>query len=117
VTQQKTCERLLRKALDYKNQHTGLHVIHVAKNNWNFLDNTREGEALEYLFSISKAIGAELTVLRSEEIVDAIVDYAVVKKIDLIIMGQSPSDHLENNFYAALRKRLNSTEIMSVPYN
>lgn len=115
VTQQKTCERLIRKALDYRSQRTGMHIIHVSKNSWNFLDNTREGEALEYLFSISKSIGANLTVLKSDDIVGAIEDYALDKKIDLIIMGQSPNDHHENNFYNNLKSLLSNTEIMVIP--
>lgn len=116
ITQQKTCERLIRKALDYKGQNSCLYVIHVAKNDWSFLDNTSEGEALEYLFSISKSVGAFLTVLRSDDIVGAIVDYAAEKKIDLLIMGQSPNDHHENNFYNALKSILTDIEIKIIPY-
>ncbi len=57
ITQQITCERLILKASDLKNQlNVKLFVIHVAKNESNFLDNAKEREALEYLFKISKSV-------------------------------------------------------------
>ena len=118
VTQQKTCERLIRKAASLKDEYKGdLFVIHVAKNEWNFLDNVKEGEALEYLFGISKSVGASLSVLKSDEIVKTIADFAVNNKIHYIIMGQSPNDHLENNFYNELKNSLNNVEIRVLPQN
>lgn len=116
VTQQKTCERLIRKASALRNEFKGeLFVIHVAKDEWNFLDNIKEGEALEYLFGISKSVGANLSVLRSDEIVKTIADFANENKIDYIVMGQSPDDHKENNFYTELKKLLNNVEIHIIP--
>lgn len=117
VTQQKTCERLIRKAGELSEHIQGdLFIIHVAKNEWNFLDNIREGEALEYLFGISKSVGANLTVLKSNKIVEAIVSFAREHSIRHIVVGQSPNDHKENNFYRQLRKQLPNVEIQSVPH-
>lgn len=118
VTQQKTCERLIKKAAEYKSgDTTDLFVIHVAKNAWNFLDSVREGEALDYLFGISKSVGANLTVLKSDDIVDTIAEFARENKIDFIIMGEPTGDHFENNFYLALTHMLKNVEIMVVPQN
>lgn len=118
VTQQKTCERLIMKAANIRNELEGdLFVIHVAKNNWNFLDNAKEGEALEYLFGISKSIGANLSVLKSDEIVKTIADFAKEHQIGLIILGQSPNDHKENNFYNELKSKLNNVEIKIISQN
>lgn len=118
VTQQKTCERLIRKAAVIGNEtNANLFVIHVAKNEWNFLDNIKEGEALEYLFDISKSVGANLSVLKSDEIAGTIADFAKNNNIDCIIMGESPGDHKENNFYKELRSLLNSVEIQVIPSN
>lgn len=111
VTQQKTCERLIRKALDYLVGEDSLFIIHVAKNNWSFLDNDKEGEALEYLFGIAKSVGANLTVLRSDNIVDTIVEFSKENKIDLLVMGDSKGDHRENYFYKALKSSLVGVEI------
>jgi len=116
VTQQKTCERLIRKAANLKDELKGeLFVIYVAKNAWNFLDNIKEGEALDYLFRISKSVGADLSVLKSDNIVETIVDFAKEKKISYIVMGESPNDHKENKFYNELKCLLPDAEITVVP--
>ena len=111
VTQQKTCERLIEKALEFSADKDSIFIIHVAKDNWSFLDNDKEGEALEYLFGIAKSIGANLTVLRSEKIVETIVAYALENKIDLLVLGDSKGDHSENYFYKSLKNSLNGVEI------
>ena len=116
VTQQKTCERLIRKAAKIKaNKNMDLFVIHVVKDQWKFLDSASEGEALEYLFGISKSVGANLTVLRSNNIVDTISEFTIEHNISQIFIGQSPNDHSENNFYNELRSILDDVEISVIP--
>ncbi|MDQ2086095.1 universal stress protein UspA [Herbivorax sp. ANBcel31] len=116
VTQQITCERLILKAADLRNELKGdLFVIHVAKNEWNFLDNSQEGEALEYLFKISKSVGANLSVLKSDSITESIVNFAKENKITYIVMGESPNDHKENKFFTELKALLPDIEIYVVP--
>lgn len=116
VTQQKTCERLIKKAADLRKEDNGeLFVIHVAKNEWNFLDNVKEGEALEYLFGISKSVGAKLSVLKSDDIVDTIVDFVEENDIHCIVIGASPEKHRENKFSNELKARLAAVEICIVP--
>lgn len=116
VTQQKTCGRLIKKAAVLRDELSGeLFVIHVAKNEWNFLDNIKEGEALEYLFGISKSVGAELTVLRSDSIVETIRDFIYENKIDIVILGESPNDHKENNFAEELKALAKNVEFIVVP--
>lgn len=116
VTQQKTCERLIKKAASLRqNDSIGLFVIHVAKNDWNFLNNAQEGEALEYLFSISKSVGANLTVLKSDDITGTIADFAKKNEIDLIIMGQSPNDSMENKFVSKLENMIRNVEFYIIP--
>lgn len=116
ITQQKTCERLIRKAAELNNKVRGdLFVIHVAKNEWNFLGNVKEGEALEYLFGISKSVGANLSVLRSEKIVETIVGFAKDNKIGYIVMGESPSDHKENHFFNELKSILYNIDFSIIP--
>lgn len=118
VTQQKTCERLIKKASSLvKEPYGNLFVIHVAKNEWKFLDSAKEGEALEYLFGVSKAAGANLTVIKSDEIVSAIVDFVIENEIDCIIMGNSNNDHKENHFYKDLKSKLGNIEIQIISQN
>lgn len=121
VTQQKTCEKLIRKAAALKDQSLNipqskqLFVLHVAKKDWNFLDNAKEGEALDYLFNISKAVGAELTVLKSDDIAKTICDFARENSVGIIIMGASDKPE-ENKFYNRLKALLgDSVEIQIVP--
>jgi K+-sensing histidine kinase KdpD len=115
VTQQKTCERLIKKAMEFSKDEDSFFIIHVAKNKWSFLDNEKEGEALEYLFGIAKSVGANLTVLRSDDIVDTIVGFAKENNINLLVMGDSKGDHKENYFYKSLKSQLNDVEIHVVP--
>jgi K+-sensing histidine kinase KdpD len=76
-------------------------VLHVAKNSWNILDNSSESEALEYLFKISKSYGAEMTMLRNDNISETIAGFAQQQKIDLIVLGESSNEH-ENKFLKQL---------------
>jgi len=100
-----------------KDPGDNLFVLHVAKNDWNFLNNIKESEALEYLFGISKSVGANLTVLRSDKIVETIAKFVEDNKINYLVMGESPNDHKENNFYSALKAILKNVEIYVVPAN
>lgn len=119
VTQQKTCERLIFKAATLKNEFEGkcnIYVIHVARDGLNFLDNPHEGEALQYLFEISKSVGADLFVLKSDNVLRCIADFAKDKAIDCIILGESLVEQSENTFLAKLKAAFDSNvEINVVP--
>ncbi len=116
VTKQKTCERLIKAASGRKSAQGSLHVLHVAKNAWNILDNSRESEALDYLFRISKLNDAEMTMLRADNISETIAAFAMEHRIDLIVLGQS-SDEQESKFYKQLRNLLKDkpVEIEVIP--
>jgi K+-sensing histidine kinase KdpD len=117
VTQQKTCERLILKAAALKNEFDGkssIYVIHVAKDGLNFLDNPHEGEALQYLFEISKSVGANLFVLKSDNVIKCIADFAKDKAIDCIILGESLADRSENAFSTKLRAILKANVDINV---
>ncbi|HAA25657.1 MAG TPA: universal stress protein UspA [Ruminiclostridium sp.] len=110
VTKQKNCERLIKAASEYRLDQGILHVLHVAKNSWNILDNSRESEALEYLFRISKSYGAEMTVLRNDNISETIAGFALQQEIDLIVLGESSNEH-ENKYLKQLRNILKDKPI------
>ena len=116
VTQQKTCERLIKKAAGLRNTPgSALFVIHVTRNDLNFLDTIQEGEALQYLFNVSKAVGASLSVLKSDDITGAIADYALENRISCIVMGDSPGNLKENAIYNGLKEYFMDMEIIVVP--
>ncbi|NLW41425.1 MAG: universal stress protein [Tissierellia bacterium] len=88
VTQQKTCERLILEGHKLiKSEEDKLYVIHVVNERENFLEYANDGEALEYLFNVSKKVGADLTVLRSKDVLKAIIDFAKSNHITHIVMG------------------------------
>ena len=63
VTGQLTCERLIRHGAQIaKDEMAELSVVHAAMRIESILGNPHEGEALEYLFSISKQFGADMTI-------------------------------------------------------
>lgn len=115
VTQQKACERLIRTAAELLADGGNLYVIHVTKEDWNFIDNAQDGVALEYLFSLSKSYGAELTLLHSDKIPETVAQYAQHYGIELIIAGDGPNGN--SPFITRLSDLLQDTEtkIMSLP--
>ncbi len=113
VTQQKTCERLIEKGKSLlKNENDHLYVIHVVNEKDNFLDNYSDGEALEYLFGITKVMGAELIVKRSKNILATLVTFAKENEINTVVMGESPDQ--KNPFEEKLRKKLKHTTVWVV---
>jgi K+-sensing histidine kinase KdpD len=117
VTQQKTCERLIKQAHELADEYRGrLFVINVVKNDVNFLESARESEALEYLFGISKSIGANLAVLKSDDIAGTIAEYAADNKINCIILGRSPGEDRESGLIRELKILLkNDVELKTLP--
>lgn len=93
VTQQKTCERLIKKGKELKDEINGeLHVVHVAREDENFLGNSKQAEAIEYLYGISKSAGADMTVLRSNNVCGAITKFAIDNQVGYIVLGEPPKD-------------------------
>jgi K+-sensing histidine kinase KdpD len=98
VTRQKTCERLIKVGQRLVNGTGGkLTVIHATKVGVNVLGNPDEGEALDYLFQVSKQAGADMTVLRSDNILNTLLEYAKKNNITEIVMGESPEPGSDNS--------------------
>lgn len=107
VTQQKTCENLIEHGVELsKDEGSQLYVIHVVNENDKLLYNLSDGDALEYLFEITKDVGANLIVKRSKDVAKAIVDFAVEKDITHIVLGNSKTIDTANNFSMKLQKKL-----------
>lgn len=118
VTQQKTCERLIQRGEELRKKLKGeLYVIHVAGEGVNFLGNHKEAEALEYLFGISKQVGADLTVLRSQDKIKTIVEFANNKNIEHIVLGEPPSGNKEEGIIKNLKEDLSECEFHIIPAN
>ncbi len=87
-TVHKTCERLIREGAALSGG-AGLSVVHVARGGEKLLGVGSDGEALEYLYRISREFGAEMDMLRSDDIKGTIVDFARKNAVECIVLGAS----------------------------
>lgn len=87
VTVQKTCERLIGEGVK-RAGGGGLHVVHVAKNGAKLLGAGTDGEGLEYLFRVAQQHGAEMDMLRSDDVLGTIVDFAKRNAVECIVLGK-----------------------------
>ena len=91
VTGQKTCERLIQEGARLaKELEAELSVVHVARQGDGLLGGgVDEADALEYLFHISSEHGADMTVIRSSEVVPTLVEHARKTQASLMVLGGS----------------------------
>lgn len=117
VTQQRTCDRLIKYGYELLGKNKGeLFIIHVAHYEFKFLGNSEEGEALEYLYEKALEYGANLTVVRSNHVLDTLVELVEKNKITQVILGQSGGDNAENNFIVQFSERIKkNTEVIVIP--
>ena len=117
VTQQKTCDRLIKYGHDLLGEGKGeLYIIHVAHYEFKFLGSTKEGEALEYLYQKALEYGANLTVVRSNHVLDTLVDLVEKNKISHVILGESGEIKNENNIITKFENRIKGVaELMVIP--
>ena len=116
VTQQKTCERLITSGFRLSETKNGkLYVVHVVNEKEKFLDYASDGEALEYLFRKSKKAGADLTVLRSKDVIQTIINFAKDNNITHMILGTTPNNNSkESNFSLKLQESLPNVEFLVI---
>ncbi|MBN7771952.1 universal stress protein [Clostridium aminobutyricum] len=117
VTQQKTCERLIKYGHEFLGNDEGeLFIIHVAHDQLKFLGKNKEGEALEYLYEKALEYGANLTVVRSNHVLDTLVDLVKKNKISHVILGESGEVKTQNSLLEMFGNRIqNVAELMVVP--
>lgn len=105
VTRQKTSAKLIQKGVELsKEEKSSLNVIHVVNENDKLLYGLSDGDALEYLFQITKEVGANLVVKRSKDVIKSIVDYAEETHCTHIVLGSS--NNPSSNFIAKLQRKL-----------
>ncbi len=114
VTQQKTCEKLIRIGYEIysRAENATLYVIHVVNENDKLLFNLSDGDALEYLFEITKELGADLVIKRSKDVIKTLVDFASEKEISHIILGSATDITATKNFEQKLRRKLPDIEFV-----
>lgn len=117
VTQQKTCDRLIRFGHEFLGDESGeLFIIHVTHYEINFLGNSKEGEALEYLYEKTLEFGANLTVVRSNDVLETLSDLVEKNKITHIVVGESGETESNSNMVKRLEKRIaGKAELVVIP--
>lgn len=91
VTQQKECERLIRRGKAEALQHRlPLHIIHVNTGK-NYLGNPNAGDALNYLYALAREADAEMNILYSTDVMQAISGYARQQDAKVLILGADRS--------------------------
>ncbi len=117
VTKQKTCQRLI----DYGKQlmtspDDSMHIIHVAESDYNFLGDSEENRALEYLYEKAREAGAELTVLKSDDVVGTLCTLVEQNDITKVVAGAANETDVASGFMYRLRLRLSGkAELVVVP--
>ncbi len=116
VTQQKTCENLIKAGYELSKdvESSSLYVIHVVNENDKLLFNLSDGDALEYLFEITKELGADLVVKRSRNVISTLVDFAEEKGITHIVMGSASEITATKNFEQKLKRKLPDVEFVTL---
>ena len=110
VTRQKACERLIKAGAKLSREAGDeLLVVHVAKTRANFLGSANEAEALEALYQTANDFGADLTVLRSEDVAGTLVQFAQGHRALQIVMGAPPKSG-DNALVRELQLRLPDVE-------
>lgn len=115
VTQQKSCERLIKRGSEIKNKFNGnLHVIHVVKEGWKYFGKLKESDALEYLFDISKSYGADLTVIKAPDIIATLIKFAEKNNIEIVVMGESLEKSSQQNMIERFKRSLSKDIIVDI---
>ncbi len=116
VTRQKNCKRLIKFGKRMANDLEGkLYVIHVVKTGTNFLGNPDESEALEFLYQTSNKAGADMAVLRADNVIETIVDFAKENKISHAVLGAPPKGKDKANIIEYVKSLLPEVVFEIVP--
>ena len=111
VTSPRTCDRLVQRGMD-RSGGGQLHVVHCVQTGRHFMNTVYEADAIEYLFTAAQLAGAELSLLREDDVESALVQYAKEQDIGLIIMGVRPPQERGGGeeMYLRLQRRLPGVE-------
>ena len=116
VTKQRTCQRLIKYGQQIMQEGDTLHVIHIAGSDYNFLGDSEENKALEYLYESAREAGADLTVFKSDDVFGAMCDLVAQNQISKLVVGTAPEADVKSGFLARLESKLNGrAQLVMVP--
>ncbi len=109
VTGQRSCERLVVRGKSKLLPEQKMYVVHCVPEGKSFLGSNNDADAINYLFTVAKNAGAELTLLRENDVIDALVTFAHVHNVKTIVVGSSPVES-KNSFNNRFSSRLPDVE-------
>ena len=111
VTDQKRCERLIVAGAEIaKETDARLVVIHVARPDGRMLEYESAPEALEYLLQVSVSHGADMVVVRSNDIVGTLEAQAREQRAKVLVAGRA-ENYTGHDVLDDLSERLPEVEI------
>ncbi len=113
VTGQKSCDRLIKTGAQLAaGLSAPLLVVHVAPAGAPLLGNSTQSEALNYLYSMSCEVGAEMAVLRAPDTLERLILYAQEQHVAHIVIGAGrPEGPDRRDVAALLRMRLPHVQV------
>ena len=114
VTSQRSCDKLIARGIERAGtgkQRAFLHVVHCVETGRNFMNTPYEADAIEYLFTAAQLAGADLSLVRADNVDDALVEYAEEHNVHLIVLGAGvPSGPNRETINLRLQRRLPGVE-------
>lgn len=112
VTGQRACSRLIEKgALLSKEKEADLFVLHVAKQGDTLLGASSDSDALNYLYALSQAVGAEMCVKRNDDAIKTIAEYVRQHNCRDVVLGAGPTQSTRDAFAVKLKALLPESEL------
>ncbi len=109
VTLQNTCHNLINQAQALQEEGDKLFVLHVSKNGQSFMGAADEAATLEFLYSITQKINADMTVLHSDNVVNTIYQFIKDNDIHTVVLGIPNLNSKDNGLIASLKAKLNDS--------
>lgn len=105
VTGQRSCERLIQRGVELRGEDQPFYIVHCVQTGRVFMNFVSDPDAIEFLFTCSSLVDAELAILREDDVVDALVGFARSHNVSTIVLGASPNQD-GSSFSARLASRL-----------
>ena len=88
-------------------------IYERVKNGENFMENSDTGAALEYLYSIAKGIGAGMSVLRADDVMETLTDFLTQNSFTHVVMGAQSKDN-KGEFINRMEQMLPDIDIVVI---
>lgn len=118
VTKQQTCDRLIRygRELADSEEDGELLIVHIASYEFKYLAGSDDGEALEYLYQKSLEYGANLTVVRSNNVLATLASLVEKNDISKVVMGVHRKNDSGSDVTARFKEMIgDKVELYAVP--